>query len=700
MLFSALVDPSTDESYALETFEEIVGGDVSVACARCNCNSGILNSSIRCAYLDNLQQPEMHTQCSSTAVVPVNPSQEGLETVPLALKACISEERNSESLPLYIQEDVLRRLKFEEICTLKVVSKGVKKLTESSTFQGSLTALYLHLQDGGLQLSGFVTHLNKWRRLATLVACLPHPDPNLLVSASGGLLCVCSVSKSLQNEVLVVCNPIIRHATVLPPLTFPRNSVLVHGLIDSRGTSYRVIGAGSAGFRYEGCQVVPSWKTKMLDSLNVPGPEFSLNEYQTGVYSISEERNWESLPVDIQENILRRLEPSEILLLKVVSKGVKKLTETSTFQGCITALYLHLEDGGLQLSGFDTLLKKWRRLLTLVGFLPHPDPNLLVSAGGGLLCVCSVSKSPQNEVLVVCNPMTRHATVLPPLTFRRNPVLLHLLVDPRGTSYRVIAAGSAGLRNEGCQVDLSRKTEVFDSVTSQWEVAGDLPGPEFCLNEYQTGVYINGTLYCVAILGDGSGKGVLAYNVEDRKWVSDWTCPLPVLTGDADAFFNAQLVGCDGEVYLFSELQTKQCRQETVELRIDKLENTSRAAGCGRWKSMVTEQKRGGRGLLQYTEYVCAGFGAGRLCIFNTRDQTGKVYDIHDRHGGHSESLVSSPQGIRRGGVFHTLNPLSFEFRPNFTFNISGTTHWPISLPSTESVYDETENLELFPSLL
>jgi hypothetical protein len=47
MLFiSTLVDPSTDESYALETFEEIVGGDASVACARCHCNGGILNSSI------------------------------------------------------------------------------------------------------------------------------------------------------------------------------------------------------------------------------------------------------------------------------------------------------------------------------------------------------------------------------------------------------------------------------------------------------------------------------------------------------------------------------------------------------------------------------------------------------------------------------------------------------------------------------
>ena len=497
-LQTRVVDTSTDESYTLETFEEIVGGDASVACARCNCNGGIIDSSVRCAYLDNLQQPETHTQCNSTAGVPVNPNQEDLETVALALKEC-----------------------------------------------------------------------------------------------------------------------------------FP------------------------------------------------------------------EESNWESLRVDIQEYILRKLEPEEIIRLKVVSKGMKKLTESSTFQGSLTSLYLHRGDGGLQWSGFDTILKKWRPLPTLVGFLPHPDPLLLVSAGDGLLCVSSVSKSPQNRVLVVCNPMTRHARILPPLTYPRDPVLMHVLLDTRGTSYKVIVAGSAGLRNEGCQGDLSRKTEVFDSLTSQWEVTGDLPGVEFGLNEYQTGVCSNGTLYCIATLGDGLGKGVLAYNVEDRKWLSDWKSPLPNLAEDADAFFNAQLVECDGGVYLFSELQI---REETVEHRIDKLENTSGAVGCGRWESVVREQKSGGRGLLQYPEYVCAGFGAGRLCIFNTRDQTGKVYDIHD--GGHSESLVPSPQGIRRGGVFHSLNPLSFVFRPNLTFNISSTMRWPISLPSTESLDHETEIFELFPSLL
>jgi len=410
----------------------------------------------------------------------------------------------------------------------------------------------------------------------------------------------------------------------------------------------------------------------------------------------SVESNWGSLLDDIKIYILRRLEHiEEIFRLKVLSKGTKKLMGSFTFQDSFSLLYFYHGDGGLQWSGYDTLLKKWRRLPTLVPCLPHPDPNLLVSAGGGLLCLSNVSRSLQNEVLVVCNPITRHATVLPPLTFPRNPVLLHVLADPRGTSYRVIAAGCAGLRNENCQVDLSRKTEVFDSLTSQWEVTGDLPGVEFGLNEYQTGVYSNGTLYCIVNLGNGLGKGVLAYNVEDRKWVSDWKCPLPILTGDGDAFFNTQLVECDGGVYLFSE---QQFRQEKVEHRIDKLENTSRAAGCGRWKSVMREEKRGGRGLLQYPEYVCAGFGSGRLCIFNTRDQTGKVYDTHDGH--HSEYLAPSPQGIRRGRVFHTLNPLSFVFRPNFTFNISGTTHWPISLPSTESVDHETVNLELLPALL
>ena len=375
------------------------------------------------------------------------------------------------------------------------------------------------------------------------------------------------------------------------------------------------------------------------------------------------ESNWGLLPGEIQGCVLSNLKYEDLFQVKLACKGIQKLIESPAFlssrgdtvreEGLLTSLYLYVKNGGLQWSGYDLVLKKWRPLPTL-GCLPSPDIDLfkdyLVASGGGLLCA-NVSSSPHNEELVVCNPMTQTSRVLPPLNFPRNPVLMHMLVNPATKSYKVIVAGSAGM-TEG--LILSRKTEVFDSLTSQWEVTDDLPGPEFSLNEYQTGVCINGILYCIAFMEDGSGKGVLAYNVEEGKWLSDWKCPLPC-PGNASSFSIAQLVECDGEVYLFSEREA--CR--TVEHGIHKLEHTS----GGTWKNVVKETRTGGRGLLLYPEYACAGFGAGKLCVFNTIEHTGKVYDI--RNAGLVEPLPPIVKS-KGGEMFHSLNPLSFTFEPNF----------------------------------
>ena len=301
------------------------------------------------------------------------------------------------------------------------------------------------------------------------------------------------------------------------------------------------------------------------------------------------------------------------------------------------------------------MLKKWRQLPTL-RCLPSPGQNLfkeyLLSSAGGLVCA-NISKSLECEKIVVCNPMIQSWRDLPPLNFPRNPVLLHILVNPNTDSYLVIAAGSSGMA-EG---HLSTKTEVFSSLTSEWKVTGDIPGCEFGLNEYQTGVCVDGVLYCVAFLEDGSAKGLLAYDVQQGKWLSEWRIPLPC-PEYANSFSIAQVVECDNQVYLFSELETG----HTVEHRIDKLDTTDRASGVGRWTNVARENKTGGRGLLIYPEYACVGFGVGKLCIFNTLEHTGKVYDM--RHRGPPEPLP--PPQNKKVEVFHSLNPLAFTFEPNF----------------------------------
>ena len=375
------------------------------------------------------------------------------------------------------------------------------------------------------------------------------------------------------------------------------------------------------------------------------------------------EPNWGSLPDEIQGCVLSNLKYEELFQVKLVCTGIQKFIESPAYlssrgdtvrkEGLLTSLYLYVKNGGLQWSGYDLVLKKWRPLPTL-GCLPSPNIDLfkdyLVCSGGGLLCA-NVSSSLHSEELVVCNPMTQTKRVLPPLNFPRNPVLMHMLAYPATKSYKVIVAGSAGM-TEG--LILSRKTEVFDSLTSKWEVTDDLPGSEFSLNEYQTGVCINGILYCIAFMEDGSGKGVLAYNVQEGKWLSDWKCPLPC-PGNGSSFSIAQLVECDGEVYLFSERESSR----TVEHGIHKLEHAS----VGKWKNVVKETRTGGRGLLLYPEYACVGFGAGKLCVFNTIEHTGKVYDI--RNAGLVEPLPSIVKS-KGGQMFHSLNPLSFTFEPNF----------------------------------
>ena len=378
-----------------------------------------------------------------------------------------------------------------------------------------------------------------------------------------------------------------------------------------------------------------------------------------------EELNWEALPDDIKGCVLRKVDYENLSKVKMVSKSMKTFIQCSAFlssrgasvskEGSLTSLCYYIKHGGLQWSGFDLLLKKWRPLPTL-WCLPPPDQDLfkeyLVCAGNGLLCA-NVSKSLKNEKLVVCNPMTQISRVLPPLNFPRNPVLMHMVTN--ATSYKVIVVGSSGMLGGNI---LSRKTEVYDSRTSQWEVKGDMPGLEFSLNEYQTGICINGILYCIAFLEDGSGKGVLAYDVDEGKWLWDWKCPLPGPDNTSSSSV-AQLVECDSEVYLFQERETGR----TVEHRIDKLENDTLRGGSGRWKNIVREQKMGGRGLLVYPEYVCVNFGDGKVCVFNSIKHTGKVYDIHN--GGHLGPL---PLKLDHTGseAFHSLNPLSFTFEPNF----------------------------------
>jgi hypothetical protein len=391
--------------------------------------------------------------------------------------------------------------------------------------------------------------------------------------------------------------------------------------------------------------------------------------------------DWNRLPPDVQDFILGSLPLNEIFKVRCVSKSFSRVIWRGTFHQArarrrltecsLSPSVFYVEKDTWHLRGFDWKAQIWRTLPPFKHPIPAPDPDLFkdfhVAGHKGLFCV-NVGKASEAEKLYVCNPLTRETVELPPLQHSRHPVIVcvHVTLAKRKdivtSSYLVIAIGSAAIGTES----LSRKTDVFDSVKGKWESAGDVPGSDFSLNDYQTGVYCESLklLLCVGFMVNGS-KGVLAFDVEKRKWREDWICPFFQLHPVTDTaltvhFAIAQLVECSGRIYLFSEQEAGR----NVTHCIDRLDLESGSEGFT-WTRVVTRQRQGNRALLVYPEYTCVPVGENKLCIFNTIEKTGVVYDmLNDVVSETFETLPSPP--IERGIMFHSLNPVGYPFEPSF----------------------------------
>ncbi|KAG0625148.1 hypothetical protein M758_2G031300 [Ceratodon purpureus] len=373
----------------------------------------------------------------------------------------------------------------------------------------------------------------------------------------------------------------------------------------------------------------------------------------------------ESLPFDIRENIFRRLPLKELFRSKVLSKSCEKLAESDAFlrmrgesaEGSFTAINFFMKEKKWQCIAFDMHSMMWTRLPTL-SFLPTPDEDLFkeysVCGDDGLMCA-NVSKVPHKEELIVFNLITGVTRQLPSLHFPRSPVLVNILVDSATNSYKVIAAGSSSSSGEA---DLSRKVEVFDSQTMQWKVARDLPGPEFGLNEHQSGVCVDGVLYFIAFLEANGSKGVVAFDVEKGEWLAERSCCVPFSLHSN----MLHLVKSGGNVYLFSEQEHGGAVEHCIDVLDFYINGSSGEAAC-ELKNVVKVKKSGGRGLLVYPEYTCIPYGKGKLCVFNTIKRDGVVYDIQT---GMQCEVLEEPPVNHRGDNFFSLNPVSFTLQPNF----------------------------------
>ncbi|KAG0558336.1 hypothetical protein KC19_10G020300 [Ceratodon purpureus] len=378
---------------------------------------------------------------------------------------------------------------------------------------------------------------------------------------------------------------------------------------------------------------------------------------------------WNFLPQDIQERVIAGLPYENVHQLKVVSKQMRECIERDSFlslhnalnskNATLTAPYFFINDGVWQCAGYDSSLQKWRRLPPLT-FLPEyckPDLDLfkeyLVCSKDGIICM-NVSKSTEDK-LVVFNPLSGKWKKLPPLNHRRNPVLMHLVVDASTQSYQVIVAGSSRSGDER----LSRATEVFDSRTGKWKRTGDLPGPDYALNDYQSGVFKDGSLYCIAFLDHEERRGILRYNLNKGIWLKNWTYPIPFSTNSTIL----HLVQNWEEIYLFSEQEN----EHRVEHCIDKLEWDIHGNGEASLSlnNVMRAKKMGGRSLEIYPEHTCVPYSKHQLCVFNTIDHSGVVYDVKN-HGQSEVNLQAPPAKGFSGECFFSLNPLSFTIEPRF----------------------------------
>ena len=394
--------------------------------------------------------------------------------------------------------------------------------------------------------------------------------------------------------------------------------------------------------------------------------------------------DWNSLPPEVQYLILAFLPLNDLFQTRLVCKDFNDVIKRRAFHQArarlcptecsLSPLVFYAEKDSWHFRGFDYKNRIWRKFPSFRYPIPAPDPDLFkdfhVAGHKGLICV-NVGKASEGEKLYICNPLTQETFKLPALKFSRHPVIMSVHVklakknNTISSSFLVIVVGSAAIGTES----LSRKTEVFDSdsVLCEWEAAEDVPGADFSLNDYQTGVYCESQklLLCVGFMVNGN-KGILAFDVIKRKWREDWICPLyqlhPVTDTALTVYFAiTQLVECSGKVYLFSEQEAGR----NVTHCIDRLDLDIGSEEYT-WTRVVTRQRQGNRALLVYPEYTCVPVGENKLCIFNTVEKTGVIYDLLNEPVL-PETFETLPSPVTENGImFHSLNPIGYVFEPSF----------------------------------
>ncbi|KAL2607754.1 hypothetical protein R1flu_026327 [Riccia fluitans] len=382
-------------------------------------------------------------------------------------------------------------------------------------------------------------------------------------------------------------------------------------------------------------------------------------------------RLWQGLPDELQDRVLACLPVPLLLQLRLVCRRWKEVISSPAF----SKLRREMPYGGPHFlvfeffepessAAYDPWLQKWYVCLSQI---PLPitreitgeviSPLISVCADGGLLCVVcrrSLCLDLDSVRILVCNPVTRTYKELPKtwvhtqLAARRqhwNPILVALVVDRGSNSFRVVTAGRRHCSHTywSPHTCYCRLTEVYDSNTDRWEVAGELPwvNNEFSYHSRLHAV-CGENLYCVGFCNDGDDV-MMTYNLNRREWSKSQVL-MPPLHGE--------------HVLLFERRGALMLVQRAARYRgLPAL--YSWVPASGEWHEEKTYMPRNGskfKQLLQSDEDLFwVGQGDQLFFISPNWDQA-MMYNISSR----SWTITPHTKFIRGHG--RSILPLSFDF--------------------------------------
>lgn len=222
---------------------------------------------------------------------------------------------------------------------------------------------------------------------------------------------------------------------------------------------------------------------------------------------------WKSLPDEILEHILGFLPFPNVFRCAAVCKQWQaicrtphlRLTVTNPWPTYCPVRYSQSETGKLQWSGFSIETNKWQAFpgISLTG-------KVMLTGAGGLLAIYRPGS------MIVLNPVTGQRRELPePLQKWSRPDVFHMIVDDQG-GYKVILGGT-----EAYSARKPQPTEVYESVTGRWSIAGGLPA-DLYLDAQDGALDSQGRIVCTAQKASGDTlagtDALVAFDVTRGVW--------------------------------------------------------------------------------------------------------------------------------------------------------------------------------------